>query len=99
MNNAPTPSFFDPHHESVLGRGSSNATFSARQYDHFLNDDRGSASYAAAVRKEWGRFQAATARHLSDADARVMEREAEAALGSQIKELMASMNQANNSRP
>eukprot|EP00873_Tetraselmis_striata_P023417 jgi/Tetstr1/443681/TSEL_031672.t1 len=29
----------------------------------------------------WGRFQAAAAGHLSDADARVMEREAEAASG------------------
>eukprot|EP00873_Tetraselmis_striata_P021757 jgi/Tetstr1/442021/TSEL_030202.t1 len=81
--NTPTPSFFDPKLESVLGRGSFNATSSARQYDHFLNDPRGSTSYAAAVREAWGRLHADTASHLSDADARVMEREAEGALGSQ----------------
>eukprot|EP00873_Tetraselmis_striata_P043552 jgi/Tetstr1/463816/TSEL_008630.t1 len=40
-------------------------------------------SYAAAVREAWGRLQADTAGHLSDADARVMEREAEDASGSQ----------------
>eukprot|EP00873_Tetraselmis_striata_P024383 jgi/Tetstr1/444647/TSEL_032495.t1 len=69
-------------------RGSLNATSSACRYDHFLNDARGSGSYAAAVCGAWGRLQAATAGHLSDADARVMEREAEAASGSQ-KELAA----------
>eukprot|EP00873_Tetraselmis_striata_P013642 jgi/Tetstr1/433906/TSEL_023086.t1 len=53
-------------------------------------------SYAAAVRDEaLGRLQAATTSHLSDA--RVMERGAEAALGSQ-KELTAFLDQANNSR-
>eukprot|EP00873_Tetraselmis_striata_P023495 jgi/Tetstr1/443759/TSEL_031747.t1 len=40
-------------------------------------------SHAAAVREAWGRLQAATADHLSDADARMMEREAEAVSGSQ----------------
>eukprot|EP00873_Tetraselmis_striata_P044324 jgi/Tetstr1/464588/TSEL_009344.t1 len=34
--NTPTPGFFDPQLGSVLGRGSFNATSSARQYDHFL---------------------------------------------------------------
>eukprot|EP00873_Tetraselmis_striata_P023973 jgi/Tetstr1/444237/TSEL_032130.t1 len=77
--NTPTPDFFDPHLGSVLGRGSFNATSSARRYDHFLSDARGSASYAAAVRGAWGRFQAANDGHLIDADAHVMEREAEAA--------------------
>eukprot|EP00873_Tetraselmis_striata_P039985 jgi/Tetstr1/460249/TSEL_000484.t1 len=43
--------------------------------------------YAATeMREAWGRLQAATAGHLSDADPRVMEREVEAASGSQ-KEL------------
>eukprot|EP00873_Tetraselmis_striata_P005712 jgi/Tetstr1/425976/TSEL_016326.t1 len=60
---------------SVLGRGSFNATSSARQYDHFLNDAHGSDSYAAEMREAWGRLQAATAGHLGDADARHMERE------------------------
>eukprot|EP00873_Tetraselmis_striata_P019060 jgi/Tetstr1/439324/TSEL_027763.t1 len=82
--NTPTPGFFDPQLGSVHGRGSFNTTSSARhRYDHFLNDARGSGSYAAAMREEWGRLQAATAGHLSDANARVMEREAEAASGSQ----------------
>eukprot|EP00873_Tetraselmis_striata_P035486 jgi/Tetstr1/455750/TSEL_042549.t1 len=36
-------------------------------------------SYAAAMREAWGRLQAATVGHLNDADAHVMEREAEAA--------------------
>eukprot|EP00873_Tetraselmis_striata_P022161 jgi/Tetstr1/442425/TSEL_030549.t1 len=54
-------------------------------------------SYAAAVREAWGRLQVATTSHLSDADARVMEREAEAASGSQ-KELTAFLDRANNSR-
>eukprot|EP00873_Tetraselmis_striata_P019122 jgi/Tetstr1/439386/TSEL_027821.t1 len=52
---------------------------------------------AAAVCEAWARFQAATAVHLGDVDARVMEREAAAASGSQ-KELAAFLNQANNSR-
>eukprot|EP00873_Tetraselmis_striata_P027653 jgi/Tetstr1/447917/TSEL_035225.t1 len=83
---------------SVLGRGSFNATSSARQYDHFLNDAHGSDSYAAEMCEAWGRLQAATASHLGDADARVMEREVvEAASGSQ-KELTAFLDQANNSR-
>eukprot|EP00873_Tetraselmis_striata_P007261 jgi/Tetstr1/427525/TSEL_017651.t1 len=67
------------------------------QYDHFLNEARGSASYAAAVRETWGRLHAATPRHLSDADARVMELEAEAASGSQ-NELTAFLDPDNNSR-
>eukprot|EP00873_Tetraselmis_striata_P013109 jgi/Tetstr1/433373/TSEL_022658.t1 len=53
--------------------------------------------YAAAVREAWGRLQAATAGHLIDADARVTERGAEAASGSQ-KELTAFLDHANNSR-
>eukprot|EP00873_Tetraselmis_striata_P015979 jgi/Tetstr1/436243/TSEL_025086.t1 len=36
---------------SVLGRGSFNATSSARRYDHFLNDTHGSDSYAAEMRE------------------------------------------------
>eukprot|EP00873_Tetraselmis_striata_P001323 jgi/Tetstr1/421587/TSEL_012531.t1 len=72
--NTPTPGFFDPQLGSVLGRGSFNATSSARQYDHFLNDAHGSDSYAAEMREAWGRLQAATAGHLGDADARQMER-------------------------
>eukprot|EP00873_Tetraselmis_striata_P010142 jgi/Tetstr1/430406/TSEL_020216.t1 len=60
----------------------------ATRYDHFLSDARGAVSYAAAVREAWGRLHAAHARHLGDADARVMERVAEAASGSQ-KELTA----------
>eukprot|EP00873_Tetraselmis_striata_P041692 jgi/Tetstr1/461956/TSEL_000611.t1 len=95
--NTPTPAFFDPQLGSVLGRGSFNATSSARQYDHFLNDAHGSDSYAAEMREAWGRLQAATAGHLGDADARQMEREVEAASGSQ-KELTAFLDQANNSR-
>eukprot|EP00873_Tetraselmis_striata_P044806 jgi/Tetstr1/465070/TSEL_009798.t1 len=85
--NTPTLGFFDPQLESVLGRGSVNATSSARRYDHFLNDAHGSASYATAVREA----------HLSDTDARVLEREAEAASGSQ-KELTAFLDQTNNFR-
>eukprot|EP00873_Tetraselmis_striata_P027724 jgi/Tetstr1/447988/TSEL_035292.t1 len=95
--NTPTPGFFDPQLGSVLGRGSFNANSSARQYDHFLNDAHGSDSYAAEMREAWGRLQAATAGHLGDADARQMEREVEAASGSQ-KELTAFLNHANNSR-
>eukprot|EP00873_Tetraselmis_striata_P012858 jgi/Tetstr1/433122/TSEL_022454.t1 len=49
--NTPTPGFFDPQLGSVLGRGSFNATSSARQYDHYLNDAHGSDSYAAEMRK------------------------------------------------
>eukprot|EP00873_Tetraselmis_striata_P044669 jgi/Tetstr1/464933/TSEL_009667.t1 len=45
----PTPGFFDPQLGSVLGRGSFNATSSARRYDHFLNDAHESDSYAAAI--------------------------------------------------
>eukprot|EP00873_Tetraselmis_striata_P027484 jgi/Tetstr1/447748/TSEL_035081.t1 len=82
---------------SVLDRGSFNAPSSARRYDHFRNDARGSASYAAAVHEAWARLQAANAGHLNDADARVMEREAKAASGSQ-KGLMEFLDQANNSR-
>eukprot|EP00873_Tetraselmis_striata_P002056 jgi/Tetstr1/422320/TSEL_013163.t1 len=52
-------------------------------------------SHASAVREAWGRLQAVAAGHLSDADARVMEREAEAASGSQ-KELAAFLDKANN---
>eukprot|EP00873_Tetraselmis_striata_P025312 jgi/Tetstr1/445576/TSEL_033348.t1 len=48
-------------------------------------------SYAVAMREAWGRLQAATAGHLSDADARVMERETEAVSGSQ-KELTAFLD-------
>eukprot|EP00873_Tetraselmis_striata_P008215 jgi/Tetstr1/428479/TSEL_018490.t1 len=44
--NPPTPGFFDPQLGSVLGRGSFNATPSARRYDHFLNDAHGSDSRA-----------------------------------------------------
>eukprot|EP00873_Tetraselmis_striata_P006851 jgi/Tetstr1/427115/TSEL_017318.t1 len=95
--NTPTPGFFDPQLGSVLGRGSFNATSSARQYDHFLNDAHGLDSYAAEMREAWGRLQAVTAGHLGDADARQMEREVEAASGSQ-KELTAFLDQANNSR-
>eukprot|EP00873_Tetraselmis_striata_P046000 jgi/Tetstr1/466264/TSEL_010820.t1 len=82
-NNTPTHGFFDPQLEFVFGRGSFNATSSTRRYDHFLNDARGSASYAAAVREAWACLHAATAGHVSDANARVMERAAEAASGSQ----------------
>eukprot|EP00873_Tetraselmis_striata_P029642 jgi/Tetstr1/449906/TSEL_036961.t1 len=97
-NYTPTRGFFDyPQLGSVLGRGSFNATSSARQYDHFLNDAHGSDSYAAEMREAWGRLQAATASHLGDADARQMERETEAASGSQ-KELTAFLDHANNSR-
>eukprot|EP00873_Tetraselmis_striata_P028874 jgi/Tetstr1/449138/TSEL_036348.t1 len=96
-NTRPTPGFFDPQLGSVLGRGSFNANSSARQYDHFLNHAHGSDSYAAEMREAWGRLQAATAGHLGDADARQMEREVEAASGSQ-KELTAFLDQANNSR-
>eukprot|EP00873_Tetraselmis_striata_P042839 jgi/Tetstr1/463103/TSEL_008037.t1 len=49
--NTPTPGFFDPQLGSVLGRGSFNATSSARQYDPFLNDAHGSDSYAAEMRE------------------------------------------------
>eukprot|EP00873_Tetraselmis_striata_P012756 jgi/Tetstr1/433020/TSEL_022357.t1 len=94
--NTPTPIFFDPQLESVLGRGSFNEVSSARRYGHFLNDTRGSAGYAAGVHEAWGRLQVATTSYLSDADSRVMEREAEAALGSQ-KELTAFLDHANNS--
>eukprot|EP00873_Tetraselmis_striata_P035421 jgi/Tetstr1/455685/TSEL_042493.t1 len=55
-NNTPNPGFFDSQLESVLGRGSFNATPSARPYDHFLNDPRGSAGYAAVVSEAWGAF-------------------------------------------
>eukprot|EP00873_Tetraselmis_striata_P042217 jgi/Tetstr1/462481/TSEL_007472.t2 len=82
---------------SVLGRGNFNATSSARRYDHFLNDAHGSDSYAAEMREAWGRLEAATAGHLGDADARVIEREVEAASGLQ-KELTAFLDHANNSR-
>eukprot|EP00873_Tetraselmis_striata_P006748 jgi/Tetstr1/427012/TSEL_017217.t1 len=95
--NTPTVGFFDPQLGSVLGRGRFNATSSARRYDHFLNDAHGSDNYAAEMREAWGRLQAATAGRLGDADARVMEREVEAASGSQ-KELTAFLDQANNSR-
>eukprot|EP00873_Tetraselmis_striata_P042536 jgi/Tetstr1/462800/TSEL_007750.t1 len=60
-------------------------------FDHILNDARGSASYAAAVREAWGRHQAATAGHPRDADARVLEREVEAASASQ-RELTAFLD-------
>eukprot|EP00873_Tetraselmis_striata_P005833 jgi/Tetstr1/426097/TSEL_016427.t1 len=55
------------------------------------------ATYAAEMREAWGRLQAATAGHLGDADARQMEREVEAASGSQ-KELTTFLDHANNSR-
>eukprot|EP00873_Tetraselmis_striata_P014245 jgi/Tetstr1/434509/TSEL_023601.t1 len=58
---------------------------------------RGSDSYAAEMREAWGRLQAATVGHLSDADARVMGRGVEAASGSR-KELTAFLDQANNPR-
>eukprot|EP00873_Tetraselmis_striata_P009766 jgi/Tetstr1/430030/TSEL_019891.t1 len=54
--NTPIPGFFDPQLGSVLGRGSFNATSSARQYDHFLKDAHGSDSYAAEMREAWGRL-------------------------------------------
>eukprot|EP00873_Tetraselmis_striata_P011912 jgi/Tetstr1/432176/TSEL_021632.t1 len=95
--NTPTPGFFDPQLGSVLGRGSFNANSSARQYEYFLNDAHGSDSYAAEMREAWGRLQAAAAGHLGDVDARQMEREVEAASGSQ-KELTAFLDHANNSR-
>eukprot|EP00873_Tetraselmis_striata_P045324 jgi/Tetstr1/465588/TSEL_010235.t1 len=69
----------------------------AAENDHFLNDAHGSDTYASEMRKRWGRLQAATAGHLGDANARQMEREVEAASGSQ-KELTAFLDQANNSR-
>eukprot|EP00873_Tetraselmis_striata_P008510 jgi/Tetstr1/428774/TSEL_018762.t1 len=93
--NTPTPGFFDPQLGSVLGRGNFNATSSARRYEHFLNDARGSASYAATVREAWSRLQAATGGYLNDAYARLMEREAEAASGSQT-ELAAFLGHANS---
>eukprot|EP00873_Tetraselmis_striata_P007322 jgi/Tetstr1/427586/TSEL_017711.t1 len=49
--NTPSPGFFDPQLGSVLGRGSFNATSSARRYDHLLNDAHGSDSYAAEMRE------------------------------------------------
>eukprot|EP00873_Tetraselmis_striata_P013879 jgi/Tetstr1/434143/TSEL_002467.t1 len=49
------------------------------------------------MREAWGRLQAATSGHLSDADVCVMEREVKVASGSQ-KELTAFLDQANNSR-
>eukprot|EP00873_Tetraselmis_striata_P044736 jgi/Tetstr1/465000/TSEL_009731.t1 len=49
------------------------------------------------MREAWGRLQAVTPGHLSDADARVMEREEEVASGSE-KELAAFRDHANNSR-
>eukprot|EP00873_Tetraselmis_striata_P027240 jgi/Tetstr1/447504/TSEL_034885.t1 len=52
--------------------------------------------YTAEMREAWGCLQAATAGHLGDADARQMEREVEAASGSQ-KELTAFLDHANNS--
>eukprot|EP00873_Tetraselmis_striata_P012188 jgi/Tetstr1/432452/TSEL_021828.t1 len=55
------------------------------------------ATLTAEMREAWGRLQTATAGHLGDADARQMEREVEAASGSQ-KELTAFLDQANNSR-
>eukprot|EP00873_Tetraselmis_striata_P010775 jgi/Tetstr1/431039/TSEL_020757.t1 len=94
--NTPTRGFFDPQLGSVLGRGSFNATSSVRRYDHSLNDARGADSYAAEMCEAWGRLQAAIAGHLSDANACVMEREVEAASGSQ-KELTAFLDRANNS--
>eukprot|EP00873_Tetraselmis_striata_P041505 jgi/Tetstr1/461769/TSEL_006857.t1 len=78
--------------------GAFNTTSSACcRYDHFLNDAQGSASYATAVREAWGRLHAVIAGHLSDADAREMEREPEAASGS-LKKLTAFLDHANNSR-
>eukprot|EP00873_Tetraselmis_striata_P014814 jgi/Tetstr1/435078/TSEL_024047.t1 len=54
--------------------------------------------YATAVREAWGRLQHwGTDGHLSDADAHVIEREAEAASGWQ-KELRAFLDHANSSR-
>eukprot|EP00873_Tetraselmis_striata_P036418 jgi/Tetstr1/456682/TSEL_043383.t1 len=97
--NTLTHGFFEPQLVSALGRGSFDATSSVRQYDHFLiNVPRGSASYAAAVREVWRRIRAATVGHLSDADAREKEREAEAAPGSQ-KELISFLasHASNNS--
>eukprot|EP00873_Tetraselmis_striata_P014863 jgi/Tetstr1/435127/TSEL_024095.t1 len=72
----PTPDVFDPQPESALGQGSFNATSSACRNDHSLTDARASASYAAAVREAFGHLHAATAGHLSDADALVVERDA-----------------------
>eukprot|EP00873_Tetraselmis_striata_P010295 jgi/Tetstr1/430559/TSEL_020357.t1 len=89
--NTPTPGFFDPQLGSVLGRGSFNATSSGTNTPtpgFSLNDAHGSDTYAAEMREAWGRLQADTAGHLGDADARQMEREVEAASGSQ-KELTA----------
>eukprot|EP00873_Tetraselmis_striata_P020959 jgi/Tetstr1/441223/TSEL_029479.t1 len=82
---------------SLAKRGSFCAISSARHYDHFLNDARGSAFYAAAVREARGRLHAATSGHLNDADICVIELEAEAASGSQ-KELAAFLDQANKSQ-
>eukprot|EP00873_Tetraselmis_striata_P034677 jgi/Tetstr1/454941/TSEL_041802.t1 len=98
--NTPTHGFCDPQVESVLlGRGSFNANSSAHRYDHYLDDDRGSASYATEVREAWGRLQEATVGHLSNADADdgAAEREAEAASGSQT-ELTGFLDHGNNSR-
>eukprot|EP00873_Tetraselmis_striata_P000478 jgi/Tetstr1/420742/TSEL_011819.t1 len=89
--NTLTPSFFDSPLESILGRGSFNATSSARRYDHFLNDAHMSGRYAAAVREAWSRLHAAIAGHLSAAIACVIERGADAASGSQ-KELAAFLD-------
>eukprot|EP00873_Tetraselmis_striata_P022019 jgi/Tetstr1/442283/TSEL_030424.t1 len=68
----------NPVLESLLGWGSFNAISSARRYGQFFNDARG-ITYAAALREAWGRLHAATAGHISDADANLMEREAETA--------------------
>eukprot|EP00873_Tetraselmis_striata_P015283 jgi/Tetstr1/435547/TSEL_024451.t1 len=70
-----------------------DAAFIGRTNDNFPR----SARYASAVREAWGRLYAANVGHLSDADARVMEREAEAASGTQ-KELTACLDHANHSR-
>eukprot|EP00873_Tetraselmis_striata_P037109 jgi/Tetstr1/457373/TSEL_043975.t1 len=49
--NTPIPGFFDPQLGAVLGRGSFNASSSARRHVHFLNDAHGSDSYAAEMRE------------------------------------------------
>eukprot|EP00873_Tetraselmis_striata_P005734 jgi/Tetstr1/425998/TSEL_016346.t1 len=84
---------FDPSTSGpyLAEAASINATSSARQYDHFLNDAHGSDSYAAEMHEAWGRLQAATAGHHGDADARQMEREVEDASGS-LKELTAFLD-------
>eukprot|EP00873_Tetraselmis_striata_P009544 jgi/Tetstr1/429808/TSEL_019675.t1 len=99
VTNTPIPSFFDPRLESVLGRGSFIATSSARQ---LVRSPPQRSSWVGELRRGdargvGGRLWAATTGHLRDAAARVTERDAEAASGSQ-KDLAAFVDHANNSR-